>query len=339
MPPTGKKIFVIEYLRGAAALMVAWFHITLTFPPGAIRTISKWGYYGVPIFFVISGFVLPLSIWALHRDQYRLSHFPGFALRRVVRLEPPYLISIFLILMLWWLSAAVPGYAGPPFAIPTAQVASHFLYLPKLAGYDWLQPAYWTLAYEFCFYFLLGLTFPFIVRHGIWGLAVTLVLGESLAWMFRGVLDPFVPLFAMGASLFLWRQDRLSAVQFAATLFIAGLLAGSESWYLTFTGLFTCGLIAVFAERRLPTAFHRTHVLLGSISYSLYITHIPVGGRVVNLGLRFIDSEIGRLGLAFAALFVSLAFAYGFWYCVERRFVALAKRVSSVALAQPIRAS
>lgn len=65
---------------------------------------------------------------------------------------------------------------------------------------------------------------------------------------------------------------------------------------------------------------------LGSISYSLYLTHVPIGGRVVNLGRRWIDGLEAEFALSVAALAVSITFAYGFMRLVERPAIQLARR-------------
>ncbi len=52
---------------------------------------GKYGYLGVDIFFVISGFVIP---WSLYRTRYAIRDYPRFLLKRNVRLYPPYLASI-----------------------------------------------------------------------------------------------------------------------------------------------------------------------------------------------------------------------------------------------------
>ena len=64
---------------------------------------------GVTAFFVISGFVLPLS---LSSNGYRLSDAPVFLLKRAVRLEPPYLATILLIVTLGYVSTLVPLFRG-----------------------------------------------------------------------------------------------------------------------------------------------------------------------------------------------------------------------------------
>jgi peptidoglycan/LPS O-acetylase OafA/YrhL len=58
---------------------------------GVFDGFSKFGYLGVDVFFVISGFVIPYSLWG---REYSLRQFPRYMIRRAVRLEPPYLASV-----------------------------------------------------------------------------------------------------------------------------------------------------------------------------------------------------------------------------------------------------
>src|SRR5690606_6163736 len=112
---------------------------------------------GVDVFFVISGFVLPLSLWMRWGADYNLANFGSFMRRRLIRIEPPYLISIILMILSWETVAVLRGEA-PTFSV--CQIAWHIAYLPKIAGFDWIQPVYWTLGFEFCFYVVIGVTFP-----------------------------------------------------------------------------------------------------------------------------------------------------------------------------------
>ena len=70
-------------------------------PDGWLRSSSKYGWLGVEMFFVVSGFVIP---WALHRGGYRLKDYGRFLLKRVLRLDPPYVLSIALVLGLAYAS-------------------------------------------------------------------------------------------------------------------------------------------------------------------------------------------------------------------------------------------
>lgn len=59
-------------------------------------------------------------------------------------------------------------------------------------------------------------------------------------------------------------------------------------------------------------------IWLGTISYSLYLIHVPVGGKVVNLGKRYVESQTGELLVSLLALVVSVATAYVFYLMIER---------------------
>ncbi len=90
IPDSKQRIGVINALRAFAALAVAWGHFVAG--QGKYLGLSgKFGYLGVDIFFVISGFVIP---WSLYRSRYVLRDYPRFLLKRNVRLYPPYLASI-----------------------------------------------------------------------------------------------------------------------------------------------------------------------------------------------------------------------------------------------------
>src|SRR5215210_4781626 len=69
-----ERIHGLDFLRGVASLAVCWFHLTsFTYatPDGwfysALRRTGTYGWLGVEVFFVISGFVIPYS---LHRAKY-----------------------------------------------------------------------------------------------------------------------------------------------------------------------------------------------------------------------------------------------------------------------------
>ena len=81
-----QRIGVINALRGFAATWVAWGHFAGV-QGHWLRVSGTYGYLGVHIFFVISGFVIP---WSLYRAAYVLRDYPRFLLKRNVRLYPPY---------------------------------------------------------------------------------------------------------------------------------------------------------------------------------------------------------------------------------------------------------
>ena len=116
------------------------------------------------MFFVISGFIIP---YALHRSSYRVTDYGRFILKRIIRLDPPYLVGILIVIALGYASSATPGFSGPPFEPSLAQVVLHLGYVNVLFGYPWLNPVYWTLAIELQYYLLVGLLFSAVAHRSI----------------------------------------------------------------------------------------------------------------------------------------------------------------------------
>jgi len=322
------RIELIDYLRGLAALSVAWFHLT-NGSEGWLAATGRYGYLGVEAFFVISGLVIPYSILRAFPD-YSLRDYPTFIARRMVRLEPPYLVSLLLVLTLALLAAQLPQFRGTTEGVfDPWRIAAHLFYLIPLTGYEWLQPVYWTLAYEFAFYLSIGLLFPWIAGKGQWFGFLTLALicmalVTFLGWPARLLL------FVMGSQVYrhliledpAWRNLLM-------LVFCVALMVQAGAWLEGCVGLAVAVLLSSY--RRLPavpSAVGRALGGLGLISYSLYLIHLPLGGRVVNLGKRFISSEIEYLFVSLVALLVSLLVSIAIFLLVERPSQNLSRRVS-----------
>jgi peptidoglycan/LPS O-acetylase OafA/YrhL len=67
--------------------------------------------------------------------------------------------------------------------------------------------------------------------------------------------------------------------------------------------------------------------LFGAVSYSLYLTHVPIGGRVVNLLKRFGDGPAFEVVVVVVAAAVSIAFAAGFAYVIERPSIRASRQI------------
>ena len=158
------QLEVIDFLRGIAALSVAWFHFTngnVDFlDPGLLKFSGKYGYLGVEIFFVISGFIIPYSLW---RSQFNLrSHWKAFLAKRIIRLHPAYLASIILTIFLWYASTLHPSFQGQPPNLNLLNLLLHLGYLNGVFNQPWISPVFWTLGIEFQYYLLILLIWPFL---------------------------------------------------------------------------------------------------------------------------------------------------------------------------------
>nr|WP_075223218.1 acyltransferase [Acuticoccus yangtzensis] len=310
-------------MRGLAALAVTWFHLTGGHE-SVIRMSGYYGWLGVEVFFVISGFVIPLSI-ARGFGTFRLADVPDYLIRRLVRLEPPYLVSVLMVVVLWELSALAPGFAGGDPTWSIGQIIAHVAYAIPLTAYDWLQPVYWTLAYEFVFYIAVGLLFGAIAAAPlVWIATATITVLAAL-----GPLPPLSLLFIMGIAVFRRLQYGDPLALTAASVAAAGLMMAYEGHGLkAAVGAAAAALILTTIRLSAPRLIARPLLWLGAMSYSLYLVHVPIGGRVVNLGRRFVpDTAAGELALSLTALAVSLAAATLFYHVVEKPAIRASHRV------------
>ena len=314
----GGRIEVIHSLRGIAALSVCWFHLTngnpSFLPEGLLKASGRYGWLGVEIFFVISGFVVPYSLAAASYHA-GFGSFGRFLWKRVSRLDPPYLASLGIVIALMFLSAALPGYRGEPIRIVPSQLFLHFAYLNTLFHYEWLNPVYWSLAIEFQYYLVIGMLFPLVSSSRTWVrlLLLCALSGCALLLPNPAFLARYLFLFIMGFASFQHRTRIIgpwewvlitagAALGVAATLGIPAAAAGG------FTSAIILGI----------NGTNRILAWLGSLSYSLYLLHVPVGGRIINLGERLGGGLPLKVCFLAAALTGSLASAYLLFRFVEK---------------------
>src|SRR5262249_41982624 len=155
------------------ALSVCVFHLNF----GILRPWTSYCWLGVEVFFVISGFIVPYS---MARAGYRLTLWPQFMMKRLIRLEPPYLVSIALVMVLGYASTMAPDFRGLPFDWQWPQLLAHIGYINAFVGWPWLNGVYWSLAIEFQFYMLIGLALPALLACSRATRLVVLAITASL---------------------------------------------------------------------------------------------------------------------------------------------------------------
>jgi len=209
------QVASLDTLRGMSALAVCWYHFSgnSLIGAGAIRTSGAYGWLGVYVFFVISGFVIPL---ALLRGRYSLSNYRTFLLRRLARLYPPYLASVALGLVLL---VAYSIYKGQPRVnLDFTDLLLHLGLLNDLFGRPWLNSIYWTLAIEIQFYLMVGLLFPLLFSSDPWRRYV-------------GYAAFVLPVFALPSPIFLFHYSFIFLMGILRIQYSSGLLGRLE--YLT----------------------------------------------------------------------------------------------------------
>jgi peptidoglycan/LPS O-acetylase OafA/YrhL len=284
-----QRISVINALRAFAALAVAWGH----FVAGQGKWLGlsgKYGYLGVDIFFVISGFVIP---WSLYRTRYSFRDYPRFLLKRNVRLYPPYLASI-AISILATNFIIVPLFKIPHMTVTGRDLLLHFTYLNDIFKVKWVNVVYWTLAIEFQWYLLVGLVMPLLASRNRWArfLTPTAMVLSYWAIPHDRLVFYYLPIFLIGVFVFQYRAEiigRYEMFGFVAVMVMA--MARNTGYLAPLVGVPTGMLIAF-------STFHSQRMdRLGDVSYSLYLIHLPIGVSLIGMMSHWIPYSSWFLGV------------------------------------------
>jgi exopolysaccharide production protein ExoZ len=289
----------VQALRGVACLAVILFHLAeyeqllgLGFNP--LAPLRWFGYAGVDLFFVISGFIIATAN-AKHIGQP--DKVPGYLLRRFWRVVPPY--------SLWFFLFALPidvlyfGYS-PWEGVRGEAWWNAVLLLPGVPAQPWIPQA-WTLTYELAFYAAFAIVLALPKR---WGTGLILVWAGLLiihratmlptpTLMSNLWFGPFVIEFLLGVVIA--KTSNRIGLNFANVVMAGGLIWFCVAFALTvrrdpmampanqLTRVLVFGipsatlvLFAVVRERFGWRIIHRGLLKIGDASYSLYLTHYTV---------------------------------------------------------------
>ncbi len=330
-----QNIQSIQLLRGIAALGVVLSHSAALYLPRTnfFQPVSAFGSVGVYIFFIISGFIIP---YAMLQNKYEISHFKNLMLRRIMRIEPPYIICIILILLLDYLSYFSPWYTGARQVAPInwGNVLGHIGYINAFTHKPWLSPVFWTLAIEFEYYILIGLTFPLITSNNkkIALLTHVLLLGSTylIPHIYAGDefhihyshIISFIPFFLMGTALFLKRARKLTTIEFGLMIVLDAAVC-LQHFGINILAVCILSLLSIQFIKRVPKIF----LWLGTISYSLYLTHSLVIARFMVLSGKVTKDKFSEFRIMLCIM-ACIAAGYIYYLLFEKRFVNLSKRVS-----------
>lgn len=346
VPPKG-EILSLTGLRAVAAIAVVVHHTGL--PPSApewMANIAHCGFIGVPLFFMLSGFVLAYNYPALSpRSGWR--KVVRFWFARIARVMP-----LYWVVLIWAITMReIKGVPQDP-SLPL-----HFLGLQTWSGdlnvgAQMYNAPGWSICVELFLYAL----FPFLVpvvafaarRFGVRGLlalaglafAVQFVLwlvfvingnadlpatdpSSAHRWLYRNPLTR-LPEFVVGMSLaFLLirgvRMPRMLAhlTQAAVIVFVLVVCAtrdldsgaqGAAFFGTMWTIPFGLLILSLASNRGFFSSFLsiRGMVMLGTASYALYITH---RGLLPAFGSDYVATAPGRWGYAAVLVVIALALA------------------------------
>ncbi len=317
-----ENIQSIQFLRGIAAFMVFLSHAILVkwFPDTFyVKQVCVYGHFGVSVFFIISGFIIPYSMFT---KDYQLSDIKSFFMKRLLRIEPPYIVSIALVLALNYSNTLSPWYTGPRFSIDWMNVLGHLGYVNAITRQPWLNDAYWTLAIEFEYYIILAFVYPLITHKNKAVLLTSYFLLLAATFIPDDGKNIFshLPLFMAGIALFLYRCGKISLTEyFVMTVVSLGILL---RFGLPVFGIAIATLLCIQFIKRVPKPF----MFLGAISYSLYLTHNLFVTRVWGLFDRYLHAmSLWPRWILTLAICTFIAWVY--YLLVEKPFLNLSKRL------------
>ncbi|MGI5224541.1 acyltransferase family protein [Actinoallomurus sp. CA-142502] len=171
-----KRLVWLDLLRGIAAMVVALHHATYYFTPGWRAGLRLWfdpGLYGVLVFFLVSGYIIPASL-------ERHGQVRGFWISRLLRIYP--LLTVACVITVLPFLLGVRGLrAGLEQYRPATAVLAHLTMLQDVLAVPNVINVLWTLSYEMAFYLLVVALFVVGAHRRSAPVAVVLVAGAVVA--------------------------------------------------------------------------------------------------------------------------------------------------------------
>lgn len=311
-----RRVPELDALRGIAALSVLLFHFTFGYDNGFDRISPnhfyfRYGYLGVSLFFVISGFVIFMTL-------EKTKDTKSFVVSRFSRLYPAYWTAIIATVFLVTLFNA-PIQKN---AFSLKQVLLNLTMVQSLFKVKDVDGAYWTLIVELIFYWWMWIVFrtkklKYIEWIGVAWITVSIfiiALDFSLKRILRVVfIAPYAPLFVAGIFFYRLREKAASLLLHALILisFFAEcylLFASSERFdfipYVIVAAIYI--VFYLFTFNGLSVLNNHVLLFFGGISYSLYLIHENVGYAIIYWTRRIADSQVICISVA-AIVVIALA--------------------------------
>jgi peptidoglycan/LPS O-acetylase OafA/YrhL len=330
--------------------------------PAGLQHATFWmgfGHYAVDVFIVLSGYCLMLPI-----DRGGGGRMPGGVLeyfrRRALRILPPYFAALLLSLLVIWAMHR-------PDHVTVGDLVTHLLVVHNFSS-QWIwsiNPPLWSVAVEWQIYF----AFPLLLlpawrrlgAAGCVGLGFCLGMlphflmapGHNFDWSFPWYLG----LFGMGMAAVVeshrklgHRQDawyRRLCLWAAAAAFV---IVAFSTWrgnslyqhnyvmdvlmgLATAAALTWCGRHSLDQHAANPLLLRlicsRPLAMLGAMSFSLYLIHVPVWWMLEPAVSRLAPTPLRELAFRFlVGVPVALLISYVFYRCVERPCMVRRNRAS-----------
>lgn len=295
------------------------------------------GRFGVVLFFLISGFVVPFSI----KGNKPLRRF---AISRFFRLYPALWLALGTLTIFFWYRGATPD---------ASTILANMTMAPALFGKVWLSEIYWTLFIELVFYFLVAglfvinrlFDFRAIFVFGLLLVASTVLpilfrvnhiielpvqyIGLHVSFLFSGLLLRFaiVEKFRWAGLCALY----LLSLQLSAIVILSDFSTSRGDGFIMISGqaIITAYIaaIVVFISAALIGRPHSvTLAATGQISYSIYLFHWVVCSIIYS---QFpLTGELSSLAIMLLCIVATLIISWGVYNIVEKPMQRFGKQIA-----------
>ena len=330
----------LDGLRAVSILAVVWHHTHDGFSGWPI---SKRGFLGVDLFFLISGFLIVTLLLREHRRSGTMS-LRNFYIRRFLRIFPPYYAMLALVAAIVFIK---PG--GTSLAL-RRDLPYALFYVANLVPMSSLLAITWSLAVEEQFYLIVpavlkyaGKAFPLILAISyllvilppfgffagtelpsffrettfgpiLLGVMLALLLDDPMSyrWISRALGHPVIPLFAVALVMVACSQS-------------ADDISGWPRMAIHWSLLVLLAACVVREQHVLePVLRSWPMVRIGAVSYSIYLCHLLVR-HGVDKGIR-LGGWSSPLILFLGTMLASWVAAEISYWAFESRFLALKRR-------------
>ncbi len=338
--PPDRRIDWLDYARFICALAVVFFHylsrgrrdyIPLVPDYGWVEEIARYGYLGVDFFFIVSGFVIMMSVGERKPSE--------FAAARILRLYPAYLFALVLTGIILALLQ------DPRFPVTLTQWLVNLTMVSTLVGVRAVDGVYWTLALEVVFYAAVCLLLLAGLRNRLEQCAVVWLGLQLIVRIFDyhiPLFDQYYMLFCAGCLLYFgctrgWTVPRIAATALSLGMNIEDAIrrarqtveaTGEEALDpLVLAVIITSFFLAfiVLSRARLSLPYAKT---IGSVTYPLYLIHQYLGYLLIGFLAHYVRPGIAIVLTVMAMIASALFIAQ----VVEQQPRAFWRRCSELAV-------
>jgi peptidoglycan/LPS O-acetylase OafA/YrhL len=307
--------------------VLAWGTSDHNLFPQFLHHAATFGWTGVELFFMISGFVICMSGWGRRPADFFVS--------RVVRLVPAYWAATLLT------GAVLLAFPKLTSGIKPSMILTNLTMVQSAYGVPSLVPAYWTLFVELTFYLLFGLvaiggvTYRRMVTFCVlWSVASIPAATAHDPVLNMIINPPYSPFFVAGIAFFLIYKFGSNLLLWAIVVY-SWLIAVNQpntspppQVVILISAFFV--IMAAVATHRLDRVSWRWLTVAGALTYPLYLIHQDIGFTIFS----YLGHSVPPLLLAVGTYVLMLAVAWLIYRLVERPVAPLLKARLSEAVAK-----